>query len=54
MADVDAPGEAPLPQRRVKLPLVRCSHEAPPGEELTAERVAAVLLEEEARTALGE
>lgn len=34
--------------RRVKLPLVECAHEARPGEEMTPERVADVLLEEEA------
>ena len=37
-------------QRRVKLPLVKCAHEARPGEEMTPERVAEVLLEEEARS----
>jgi hypothetical protein len=35
-------------RRRVKLPLVECAHEARPGEEMTPERVADVLLEEEA------
>jgi len=35
-------------RRRVKLPLVQCAHKAPPGEEMTPERVAEVLLEEEA------
>jgi plasmid stability protein len=35
-------------RRRVKLPLVECAHEALPGEEMTPERVADVLLEEEA------
>ncbi|HYU33390.1 MAG TPA: antitoxin [Thermoanaerobaculia bacterium] len=34
--------------RRLKLPLVECVHEARPGEEMTPERVANVLLEEEA------
>jgi hypothetical protein len=33
---------------RVKLPLVECAHEAPPGEEMTPDRVAEVLLQEEA------
>jgi len=33
---------------RVKLPLVECAHEARPGEEVTPERAAGVLLEEEA------
>jgi len=35
-------------RRRLKLPLVECAHEARPGEEMTPERVAEVLLEEEA------
>lgn len=34
--------------RRVELPLVRCAHPARPEEEMTPERVADVLLEEEA------
>lgn len=38
---------------RVKLPLVRCSHPAAPAVEMTPDRVAAVLLEEEARSATG-
>lgn len=37
--------------KRVKLPLVECAHEARPGEEMTPERVADVLLEEESRVA---
>jgi hypothetical protein len=37
-------------RRRVKLPLIECAHEARPGEEMTPERVAGVLLEEEAQT----
>lgn len=41
----DAP--AP-PRRRVRLPLVECAHAARPGEEMIPERVAEVLLEEEA------
>jgi plasmid stability protein len=36
------------PRRRLKLPLVDCAHEARSGEEMTPERVAEVLLEEEA------
>jgi plasmid stability protein len=36
---------------RLKLPLVECAHEAMPDEEMTPERVAEVLLEEEARGA---
>jgi plasmid stability protein len=42
--------EGPALRHRVKLPLVRCAHEARPGEELTPERAAALLLEEEARS----
>jgi hypothetical protein len=34
-------------RRRVKLPLVECAHEALPGEEMTPERAADVLLDEE-------
>lgn len=33
---------------RVRLPLVECAHEARPGEEVTPERAADVLLDEEA------
>jgi plasmid stability protein len=35
-------------RRRLDLPLVECAHEARPDEEMTPERVASVLLEEEA------
>jgi hypothetical protein len=35
-------------RRRVVLPLVECAHEARPGDEMTPQRVADVLLEEEA------
>lgn len=34
-------------RRRVALPIVECSHEARPGEEMTPERVASILLEGE-------
>lgn len=40
-----------LPERvrhRVDLPLVQCAHRAHPDEEMTPDRVARVLLEEEA------
>ncbi len=40
-------GELPA-RRRVRLPLVRCAHAARPGEEMTPERVAAVLADDEA------
>ena len=36
-------------RRRLKLPLVECAHEARPDEEMTPERVAEVLLEDESR-----
>lgn len=36
---------------RVRLPLVECGHEARPEEEMTPERAADVLLEEEAQGA---
>jgi hypothetical protein len=51
MGDIDVPDEdSPLLRNRVALPLVHCLHEARPGEELTPERAAALLLEEEARS----
>jgi len=34
-------------RKRVRLPLVRCKHEARPAEEMTPDRVAQILLEEE-------
>jgi hypothetical protein len=34
-------------RHRVTLPIVECAHEARPGEEMTPERVAGILLEEE-------
>ena len=37
----------PRVRRRVALPIVECSHWARPGEEMTPERVASVLLDEE-------
>ena len=37
----------PILRNRVKLPLVHCAHRARPGEEMTPERVAQHLLEEE-------
>ena len=42
------PRVPPTVRRRVKLPLIECVHEARPGEEITPERAAEVLLEEEA------
>jgi hypothetical protein len=40
-------------RRRVRLPLVHCAYQARPGEEMTPDRVAGVLLEGEARGAAG-
>jgi plasmid stability protein len=40
--------------RRVRLPLVQCVHPARPDEEMTPERTARVLIEQEAREAAGE
>jgi hypothetical protein len=37
-------------RQRVRLPLVRCKHEARPEEEMTPERLSEILLEEEARS----
>ena len=47
------PFEPTSVRNRVRLPLVRCAHEALPGEEMTPERVAEVLLEEEAEVGRG-
>ena len=38
-------------RKRVKLPLIRCAHKAHPHQEMTPERVAEVLLENEAENA---
>ena len=40
-------------RRRLELPLVECAHEARSGEEMTPERVADVLLDEEAALRCG-
>ena len=45
------PKPRPADRGRVRLPLVRCAHAAKPGEEMTPERVAKVLLDEEAQAA---
>lgn len=42
-------GAPVVAKSRLKLPLVECAHGAVPDEEMTPERVAEVLLEEEAR-----
>lgn len=49
----DRRGASAKARRRLKLPLVECAHEARPGEEMTPERVAEVLLEEEAGAHMG-
>jgi plasmid stability protein len=41
-------GAASTARRRLNLPLVECAHETRPDEEMPPERVAEVLLEEEA------
>lgn len=45
--------EPPTVRNRVRLPLVQCAHEARPGEEMTPERVARLLLDEESETRHG-
>jgi plasmid stability protein len=40
-------------RHRVTLPIVECSHEARPGEEMTPERLAGILLEEESEARRG-
>jgi plasmid stability protein len=42
--------EPPTVRHRVELPLVECAREARPGEEMTPDRVAKLLLEEESKT----
>lgn len=43
------PGQPASPPHRVQLPLIRGGHPAVPEEEMTPDRVAAVLLDEEVR-----
>jgi hypothetical protein len=43
-----SPSEQGPPTERVRLPLVECAHEAAPDEELTPDRVAELLLLDEA------
>jgi plasmid stability protein len=43
-----APAEHGATGERVRLPLVECAHGASPDEEMTPERVAAILVQEEA------
>lgn len=44
-------GEPRTVRHRVRLPLVECLHEARPEDEMTPERVAGVLLDDELRAA---
>ena len=44
-------GAPVLVRRRLRLPLVECAHEARPGEEVTPQRAADILLAEEAQSA---
>lgn len=53
MAELVARGLAEAPsqpgdRRRVRLPIVLCSHPARPGEEMTPDRVAEILIRQEA------
>lgn len=41
-------GSRGLPRPRMRLPLVQCAHEAAPGDEVTPERVAEILLAQDA------
>jgi hypothetical protein len=41
-------GEPTPPSGRVRLPLIQCAHPARRGEEMTPDRVAQILLDEEA------
>ena len=50
---LDAPAEGPRKVRhRVKLPIIECSRPASPDEELTPERVAQILNDEEVQWTL--
>lgn len=50
-----ASGPSPAARRhRVRLPLIRSTHSAPRGEEMTPERVADVLTQEEVERAFGQ
>jgi hypothetical protein len=42
------PSASPSVHNRLKLPLVKCAHRARPAEEMTPQRVAQVLLDQEA------
>jgi plasmid stability protein len=44
-------GQPTSVRERVRLPLVQCAHRAEPGQEVTPDRAAQILLDEEAREA---
>lgn len=48
------PNDRNVVRERVRLPLIQSAHPARAGEEMTPDRVAEVLLEDEARRASGE
>jgi hypothetical protein len=45
--------ETPKIRHRVKFPLIQTAHPAPPGEELTPEVIAQILIDQEVDWALG-
>ncbi len=47
------PGTRRLSHQRVRLPLVHCAHDASPQQEVTPERAATILLQEEAASSSG-
>ena len=50
--DLETQDRGPV-RKRAPIPLVHCSHEARPEEEMTPDRVASVLLAEESETSRG-
>ena len=52
-AGLKVEGEKPKKPHRVKFPLIYSSHAAPPGQELTPERVHEILLEQEVQRHFG-
>lgn len=47
------PEEAGRPRKRVRLPLIDCAHDAPRRKEMTPERVAELLADDDATTSRG-
>jgi hypothetical protein len=41
------------PPHRVRLPLIECRHDRAPGDELTPERIAQILIDDEAANVFG-